>query len=93
MRTYTPPMLRFLALCLCLAACGAEAPAPSTGDASTTDAGTDGPRLRCRNDQAFIGGRCVDATASNCGGNACRAGRECYIELGADGADDMVECY
>jgi len=81
------------ALCLCLAACGAESPTPSRGDASTSADADSGLRLRCRNDQAFIGGRCVDATASNCGGNACRAGRECYIELGADGADDMVECY
>lgn len=76
--------MRYLlaALCMCLAACGAESPAPSTTDASTTDAGTDGP---CPSGHYRIGGACVSGTDSNCNGVACSRGTFCTL-ISTDGA-------
>jgi len=86
-------MRTLLALLLCLAACGAESPTPSTGDASTaTDGASDAPRLRCPFDQAFVGGRCVAATARDCAGSRCSASQNCYVSLGSNGEDDVAEC-
>jgi hypothetical protein len=85
------------ALCLCLAACGAESPTSSTGDASTAtdgtaDAPSDGPVRRCSNEQAFVGGRCVAATARDCAGRRCLSSQNCYVTFGAAGEDDVAEC-
>ena len=90
-------MRSLLAVLLCLAACGAESPTPSTGDASTAtdgaaDAPTDALRVRCPNEQAFVGGRCVAATASDCAGRRCLSGQNCYVSLGRNGEDDIAEC-
>jgi hypothetical protein len=77
-----------LALLLCLAACGAESPTPSTGDASTaTDAAGDGP---CGTGFARIGGACVSSTESNCGGIACP--RNTFCTIIADGTTTALSC-
>jgi len=85
--------MRYLlaALCLCLAACGAESPTTSTGDASApTDA--DGGR-RCGSERALVAGVCVSATAADCGGRRCPTGQQCFVENADDGGGEAAVCY
>jgi hypothetical protein len=85
--------MRYLlaAICLCLAACGAESPTPSRGDASAPG-DADGGR-RCGVDRAFVGGVCVSATAADCGGRRCPTGQQCFVESDGDAGAEAAVCY
>jgi len=81
-------MRTLLALLLCLAACGAESPTPSTGDASTaTDATGDGP---CPQGFVRIEAACVSWSDNNCNGVACP--RNTFCTLDSDGTTRRLIC-